>query len=110
MEASLISPAALVVVSVAGICGFAVPGTDFSNALRVWRFALTVCAAILGLYGLTLGLICLTVHLGTLTSCGRPYLMPFSAVSADGALLRQRLSTKKLRSAVLRARDKRNQR
>ena len=110
VEANLISPAALIVVSVAGICGFAVPGKDFSDAIRVWRFVLTICAAVLGLYGLTLGLICLLVHLGGLNSCGRPYLTPFSSVSADGAVLRRRLVSRKFRNPALHPRDKRNQR
>jgi len=110
VEASLISPAALIVVSAAGICGFALPGKDFSDAVRVWRFALTLCAAAAGLYGLTLGLVCLAVHLGGLNSCGRPYLTPFSSVSADGAVLRRRLKNRKFRSPAMAPRDKRNQR
>lgn len=110
VEASLISPAALIVVSVAGICGFAVPGKDFSDAIRIWRFVLTVCAALSGLFGVTVGLICLMVHLGSLSSCGRPYLAPFSAVSGMDALLRRRLVKKKFRPRAFRAVDRRNQR
>jgi hypothetical protein len=91
VEASFISPAALVVVAVAGICGFAMPGTDFADALRLWRFALGICAAVAGLYGLTLGIVCLAVHLGSLTPCGRPYLMPVSSLRMGGVLLRRRL-------------------
>jgi len=110
VEASLVSPAALIVVSVAGICGFALPGKDFSDAVRVWRFTLFLCAVLAGLYGLTLGLICLTVHLGELTSCGRPYLTPFSSAGSDGVILRRRLFSRKFRPRELRPRDKRNQR
>ena len=110
VEASLISPAALIVVSVAGICGFAVPGKDFSDAVRLWRFVLAVCAALSGLFGLTVGLICLLVHLGSLDSCGRPYLAPFSGVGGLDALLRRRLVTRKFRPAAFGAKDRRNQR
>ncbi len=74
VEAGFISPAALIVVSVAGICGFAVPGKDFTDAIRVWRAVLSLCAAFLGLYGLTLGGLVLLSHLSSLTSCRRPYL------------------------------------
>lgn len=109
VEASLISPAALIVVSVAGICGFAVPGKDFSDAVRIWRFALTVCACVAGLFSLTVGLICLTVHLGSLQSCGRPYLAPFSELRC-GSVLRRRLITQKYRPAAFGAKDRRNQR
>ncbi len=74
VEAGFISPAALIVVSAAGICGFAVPGKDFSDAIRIWRAVLAVCASLLGLYGLTLGGLVLLSHLSALTSCRRPYL------------------------------------
>ncbi len=110
VEARLISPAALIVVSVAGICGFALPGQDLSGAVRAWRFFLTVCAAIAGLFGLTLGGICLTVHLGALTSLGVPYLSPFSGVSTGGVLLRRRMAEQKHRPWIFRPRDLRNQR
>ena len=110
VEARLISPAALIVVSVAGICGFAVPGQDFSNAVRIWRFGLTVCAALAGLFGLTVGGIVLLIRLGALESCGRPYLAPFSAVTAGGAVFRRRLVTQKYRDPSLRTQDRRNQR
>lgn len=110
VEASLISPAALIVVSVAGICGFAVPNKDFGDAIRIWRFLFTLCAVLLGLFGLTVGLICLLLHLGALTSCQKPYLAPFSSASGEGAVLRRRLITKKFRDPDLHPRDKRNQR
>ena len=110
VDAKLISPAALIVASVAGICGYAVPEQDFSGAIRIWRFVLAVCAALAGLYGVTVGMLVLLVHLGELDSCGKPYLAPFSAITADGAILRRRLVTQKFRNPFLRPQDRRNQR
>ena len=78
VEANLISPAALILVSASGICGFALPGKAFADAIRLCRFALTVCAALAGLYGLTLGLIALLVHLASVDSFDRAWLAPFS--------------------------------
>lgn len=80
VEARLISPAALIVVAAAGICGFAIPGRSFADALRVWRMALAAAASLAGLFGLTLGAICLVVHLAGLDSFGISYLAPFSGV------------------------------
>ena len=80
VEARLISPAALIVVAAAGICGFAIPGRSFADALRVWRMALAAAASLAGLFGLTLGAICLVVHLAGLESFGISYLAPFSGV------------------------------
>ena len=78
VEANLISPAALILVAAAGICGFALPGKSFADAVRLCRFALTVCAALAGLWGLTFGLLALLVHLSGLESFDRAYLAPFS--------------------------------
>ena len=81
VEASLISPAALIVVSAAGICGFALPGKSFVDAVRLCRFGLTLCAALAGLFGLTLGLIALLIHLSRLDSFGRSWLAPYDRLS-----------------------------
>ena len=109
VEARLISPAALIVVAAAGICGFAIPGRSFADALRVWRMALAAAASLAGLFGLTLGAICLVVHLAGLESFGISYLAPFSGVGGARALLRPRLAREPLRDPLLRPLDRRNQ-
>lgn len=78
VEADLISPAALIIVSAAGICGFALPGKSFADAVRLCRFGLTLCAALAGLFGLSFGLLALLVHLAGLESFDKAYLAPFS--------------------------------
>ena len=95
VEAKIISPAALIVVAVAGICGYAIPGREVANAVRVWRFALTVCSAVAGLFGFTVGLIALLLHLGSLQSFGRSYLHPFDRAATGGVVLRKRLMNQK---------------
>ena len=91
VEAKLISPIALIVVAAAGICGFALPGRGFADALRLWRLILAVLSSLGGLFGLALGGLCLLIHLAGLQSLGTAYLAPFSNVSGKGALLRHRL-------------------
>ncbi len=110
VEAKLISPAALIVVSVAGICGFAVPGRELAEAVRVWRFVLTICAALAGLFGLTVGLIFLLLHLGGLQSFGLSYLRPFDRGETGGVVLRPRLVKTKFRDPGLKPEDLRRQR
>ncbi len=109
VEAKIISPAALIVVAVAGICGFAVPGRGFADALRLWRFLLAVLASLGGLFGLTMGALCLLVHLAGLTSLGESYLAPFARVSGLRALIRRRLVNEKYRDAYLHPQDIKNQ-
>ena len=78
VEASLISPSALIVVSLAGICGFALPNRDFAEAVRLCRFALALLGAGAGLFGVTAGVIVLLIHLSGVDSLGVAYLAPFS--------------------------------
>ena len=110
VEAKILSPAALIVVATAGICGFAMPGRGFADALRLWRFLLAVLASLGGLFGLTLGALCLLVHLAGLESLGVAYLAPFSRVSGLKTVLRTRLKNDKFRDASLNPLDGRNQR
>ena len=109
VEAKLISPAALIVVAVAGICGYAIPGRELADAIRVWRFALTVCAAVAGLFGLTVGLIALLLHLSGLQSFGLNYLRPFDRAKTGGVVLRRRLKEENYRDPGLHPEDRRKQ-
>ena len=76
-----------------GASGYMLKGAsmkDLSDAIRLWRFALTVFAGAGGLFGLTVGTILLLIHLAALSSLGEPYLAPFSGVGTGGALTRKR--------------------
>ena len=108
VEAGLISPAALIVVSIAGVCGFVLPNRDLANAIRVWRFAIAVLGAAAGLFGVTAGLIALTVHLAGLHCLDVPYLAPFHE-TGDSSILRYRLALQKFRPLRLHPLDRRNQ-
>lgn len=88
VEASLISPAALIAVSLSGICGFALPNRDFAQAARLFRLGFAALGAFAGLFGVTVGFIAMLIHLAGLTSLDVPYLMPFSDGTA-GELLRK---------------------
>ena len=92
VDAKQVSPAALIVAAAAGICGFALPDRDLSDGIRLWRFALTLMGGIGGLFGLSVGVLLLLIHLAGLSSLGEAYLAPFSAARAGGALSRRRFS------------------
>ena len=73
-EAGLISSITLIMVSIAGVCGFVLPNRDFATAVRVWRFALTVLASLWGLTGMGVGLAFLLIRLISLKSLGVCYM------------------------------------
>ena len=104
VEAGLISPAALIMVSIAGVCGFVLPNRDLANALRIWRFGIAILSALAGLYGTAAGFLILLIHLSGLSCLGINYL------SHTGSILRRRLMKNKFRSEKLNPEDRRNQR
>ncbi len=109
VEAGLISPVALIVVSIAGVCGFVLPNRDLAEAVRVWRFAIALLASIAGLAGMAAGAGCLLIHLLGLKSLGVPYLKINRGYMESGGILRPRLVKSKLRNKALKPKDRRNQ-
>ncbi len=79
VEAKMASPAVVIIVAVTVIAGFTMPNQDFSNALRLWRFVLTVFSSIAGLFGLSIGFILLMIHLASMETFGLSYLTPYAA-------------------------------
>lgn len=110
VEAGLISPVALMVVSIAGVCGFVLPNRDLAEGIRVWRFGLGVLAAFSGIWGVLAGFACLLIHLAGLRCLEVPYLLPNRGYMESGGILRPLLKHSKLRNKWLKPKDRRNQR
>ena len=52
VEAKVVSPIAVIVVALAGICGYVMPSRDLGSAVRLCRLVFVLAAVLLGLYGL----------------------------------------------------------
>jgi hypothetical protein len=78
VQAGIVSAPMVIVVATTGIASFAIPRYNFGLAFRMLRFILLVLAGCLGLYGIIIGVIALTIHLVNLRSYGVPYFTPVS--------------------------------
>lgn len=87
VEAGIVSPLKIIIVAVTTISFFAVSNYEWALSLRVIRFIFMLLAAVLGLYGIMLGVIILMVHFAKLESFGVPFASPFSGLGLkDGDL------------------------
>jgi len=107
VEAGLIAPMVLIVVSVTGICGFVLPNRDLAQAVRVWRFAIGLLSVMAGMWGVAIGFGVLILHLESIKSLGTRYLIP---TPAGRGILRRRLVEEKYRDRKLDVKDRKNQR
>lgn len=77
VEAGIVSPLMVIVVSVTAIASFSVPSYNLAIGFRLVRFGFILVAGCLGLYGLILALLVLIIHLCGLKSFGVPILYPY---------------------------------
>ncbi|QZY55466.1 spore germination protein [Crassaminicella profunda] len=79
VEAGIVSPLMVIIVAITALAANAVPSYSLAISLRLLRFMLMILSAVLGLYGIILGIIIILTHLCNLKSFGVPYLSPFVA-------------------------------
>lgn len=78
VEAGIVSASMVIVVSITAISNFVFPAYNMAISIRMLRFGMMMFAASFGLYGMTVGILALLLHLNSLRSFGVPYMAPFS--------------------------------
>ncbi|MFJ7729245.1 spore germination protein [Neobacillus sp. NPDC097160] len=78
VQAGLVSPAMVIIVSLTAISNFAIPSYSMSTSFRMLRFFIMWLAASLGIFGILLGLFIIVFHLCSLQSFGLPYMSAFA--------------------------------
>lgn len=78
VEAGVVSPILIIVVSLTGISSFAIAKYELGLTVRLLRFPLMIISSILGIPGMTVALLALLVYMVSLKSFGVPYLSPLS--------------------------------
>ena len=76
VEASIISPILIIVVSLTGLGGYAIPNYGLTVGVQIARMAFVVLGGLLGIYGLVLGVALMTGSLSRMESFGEKYLAP----------------------------------
>lgn len=91
VTAGIISPIIVIIISGSAISSFALPNYTFSLGCTVIRVLLIIMSSTLGLYGVVMGWIILTVHLASLDNFGIRYLSdysPFDVVNFKDSIIR----------------------
>lgn len=76
VTAGLVSPIMIIILGVTAITTFLIPNYEITSAFAFFRIIIIICSAILGLYGIMLGVIFMIIHLTRIKSFGVPYLAP----------------------------------
>lgn len=98
VQASVVSPLMVIVVSLTGIATFAIPQYNISLPIRIIRFIFMILASIIGLCGLLIGVSFLLIHLCSINSFGTPYLSPlapFKRPDLKDTIIRSRFNPSK---------------
>lgn len=83
VEAGIVSAAMVIIVSLTGIASFIIPHFDLGLSFRFLRFPIMFLASMLGMYGITCGLILIYIHLVHLKSFGVPYMSPITPLVSE---------------------------
>lgn len=107
VQAGLASPIMVIVVAVTGLASFIVPHYASGLPLRWLAFPLMILGGTLGLFGVTAGVLAITLHVAGLSSLGIPYLEPLgrSGQVFQDLLVRRPLWAMNRRPAFLRPED-----
>lgn len=103
VQAGIVSPAMVIVVSLTGISSFATPAFNMALSIRMLRFVIMVIAAFMGLYGIAIFTIMLIAHLCSLRSLGVPYMSPigpFVLAEQKDTFIRSPLTFMKIRKRL----------
>lgn len=112
VKANIISPIVVIVIATTAIASYALPNDDFRLALRIWRLLAIILSSILGLIGLSIGIVLILHHLCKIETFGIPYMSPFTGINIQelkDTLIRFPLSQYKKRPATLKVANKRRQ-
>lgn len=81
VAANIVSPILIIIVALTALGSFTIPNYSFSNTVRMYRFVYIALGAVLGLFGILIGLFVHLALTARLTSFGVPFLAPLTPVT-----------------------------
>lgn len=78
VEANIISPILVIIVSITGLSSFALPDISLSYAIRISRFLFLLAGAFMGFLGISLLLTVSLTYMINITSFGVPFMSPYA--------------------------------
>jgi len=84
VQAGLVSPAMVIVVSLTAISNFVLPVYNLALVVSLLRFLFMMLAATFGLFGISAGIVALVLHLCSLRSFGVPLMAPLAPLDIKG--------------------------
>lgn len=85
VQANIVSPVLIIVVSVTGLGNFAIPNYSLALAARLVRFCFIVLGALLGFYGINIGIALLAILLTNINSFGVPFFAPIAPKTKESS-------------------------
>lgn len=84
VDANIISPMIIIIISLTAICTFAIPDYSLTSAFRLIRYMFIAFSAVFGLYGFLMAALITLIHLSALESFKIPYLAPYNTLDESG--------------------------
>ena len=76
VQANIISPLIVIVVSITGVASFIISNVDLNMSVRIARFYFLACAILMGFLGIAVGIVIFFGYIISIKSFGVPFLAP----------------------------------
>ena len=83
VEAGLVSPIVVIIVSLTGLCSFSIPNIALVTGFRLMKYFIIFFSAVLGLFGFWVSMLFILIHLVALKSFGIPFMFPFTSAESS---------------------------
>ena len=74
----------VIISAVTGICTFVIPNQAMVNGIRLSKYVVIALSAVLGIFGLWIGVLLVIIHLCGIESFGIPYMYPYCSAAENG--------------------------